>query len=75
MLLTLTFTPDDTGAAIRWEAEVLGVRTSRFTFPFVGDDLALVLRALEALQHPTYPLFNDPDEAELFTFSMRNRSG
>lgn len=46
-------------AEIDWEAPVLGRRTSRFATPYHGDDLALVLRGLDLLQHPSASLGSD----------------
>jgi len=54
--LTLRFDRDADGVEISWEADIIGVRLSRFTPPFVGPDLDLVVRALDRLQYPGTPL-------------------
>ncbi len=50
--LTLRFdAPDASGLAlVRWEAETIGSLTSSFRPPYSGDDLALVIAALDELQ-------------------------
>jgi hypothetical protein len=51
--LDLSFAPDAAGLIrVRWEADEIGTRESRFALPYQGDDLALVLRALDSLQAP-----------------------
>ncbi len=50
---TSTSHADPTGAlhaTIRWESDMIGVRTSTFTAPFNGQDLALVIQALDRVQ-------------------------
>lgn len=64
--LVLTFTPRGEGAIIRWEADILGVRLSRMAAPLAPDDLALVLRALDMLQDPDYPLARTTQQARQF---------
>ncbi|NTU86420.1 MAG: hypothetical protein HGA45_45005, partial [Chloroflexales bacterium] len=50
--LTLRFEGLDSAgmARVRWEAETIGSLTSSFLSPYVGDDLALVISALDELQ-------------------------
>lgn len=64
--LSLTFSPRGEGAIIRWEADILGVRLSRMAAPLPAGDLALVLRALDALQDPAYPLARTVYQARQF---------
>jgi hypothetical protein len=55
--LQVTLRFDQTGrtARIIWDS-MFGTKKSTFSPPYTGDDLALVIRALDALQYPTYPL-------------------
>lgn len=51
--LDLSFGPDGRGAlTVCWEANEIGTRDSNFVPPYLGDDLDLVLRALDSLQAP-----------------------
>lgn len=54
--LTLRFEIKSNGIEIDWEADVLGVRQSRFVSPYSGTDLALVVRGLDLLQYPSASL-------------------
>jgi hypothetical protein len=67
--LVLTFAPRGEGAIIRWEADILGVRLSRMAAPLPVADLALVLRALDMLQDPDYPLARTTQQARQFALS------
>ncbi|HEU4324361.1 MAG TPA: CHAT domain-containing protein [Roseiflexaceae bacterium] len=67
--LELTLRPQGEHALAVWEAHVLGVRESTLTPPFGGQDLALVVRALDALQHPNYPAPMARNQYRIFTFS------
>ncbi|NNJ11776.1 CHAT domain-containing protein [Chloroflexales bacterium ZM16-3] len=51
--LTITFRPSSDRINLHWESDVLGVTYSAFTPPYQGDDLELVIRGLDHLQHPT----------------------
>ena len=51
--LELSFSPTANGATITWVAHEIGKRKSRFRSPYSGEDLALVLRALDMLQSLT----------------------
>lgn len=66
--LTLTFLPTTGGTQLRWEADVIGIRNSTLHPPFANKDLALVLRALDVLQDPTYPLPWTTAQQRHFTF-------
>jgi outer membrane protein assembly factor BamB len=59
--LTLRFEQIHGVVEVRWEADVLGVRESRFVAPYRDADLSLVIRALDRLQSPSSAL--TPDEA------------
>jgi hypothetical protein len=67
--LRIIFTPLRNGAALRWEADVLGVRTSRFVAPIERNSLPLVLRALDVLQDPEYPNPWTPAQRRQFQFN------
>jgi len=54
--LTMRFDPHGDSVEITWEADILGVRASRFTPPFKGPDLELVVRTLDLLQYPSSTL-------------------
>jgi len=56
VVLTLRFDRDGDEVEISWEADIIGVRPSRFAPPFVGPDLDLVVRALDRLQYPSTSL-------------------
>ncbi len=71
--LTLTFTPTASGATIRWEADVLGVRESTFITPYPGDDLALVMHALDVLQYPNYPVPWNAEQQQYFRFNAAHQ--
>jgi outer membrane protein assembly factor BamB len=58
--LTLRFELEHDATAITWEADVIGVRQSRLVSPYRGDDLDLIVRALDLLQYPSATL--DPEE-------------
>lgn len=51
--LTIRFAPAAGGATLTWSGASIGERTSSFVHPFAGEDLELVLRALDGLQHLT----------------------
>ncbi len=69
IILRLIFQPVTGGALLRWEADVLGVRESRVPNPFPPADLGLVLRALDVLQDPAYPIAWTEQQQERFSFS------
>lgn len=56
--LTLRFAPTPDGATITctWESMVGGSRRSSFALPYPKADLPTVIKALDAAQHPDYPL-------------------
>jgi len=70
----LIFLPRRDGVTLRWEADVLGARASRMAPPFPRDDLALVLRALDALQDPAYPVAWNDDQERRFAFDAAGRA-
>lgn len=70
----LIFLPRRDGVTVRWEASVLGARASRLAPPFPRDDLALVLRALDALQDPAYPIAWNEEQEQRFAFSAAERA-
>jgi hypothetical protein len=72
--LTVTFEPGTDGAAVRWEADVLGSRTSHFTAPYRSADLALVIRALDVLQDPYYPTAWTESQQEHFSFNPADQA-
>lgn len=72
--LRLVFALHPEGATVRWEAEVIGVRTSRLRSPVPDDVLALVLRALDVLQDPAYPQAWNADQARHFSFTAAEQS-
>lgn len=72
--LELNFIPQGEGAIIRWEAAVLGVRLSRLVAPIPPGDLALVLRALDMLQDPSYPLARTAHQERQFALSSAERA-
>ncbi|HEX9370377.1 MAG TPA: CHAT domain-containing protein, partial [Roseiflexaceae bacterium] len=59
---------------VRWESDVLGVRESRFTPPYRGADLTLVIRALDVLQYPNYPNPETPGQRRRFTFGAEEQA-
>jgi hypothetical protein len=67
--LKILFSPAPSGAALRWEADVIGVRHSRMALPYAAADLPLLLRALDVLQDPYYPLPWTGTQAAAFSFS------
>jgi hypothetical protein len=69
IVLRMYFSSYQRGAYIRWESEVLGQVTSRIPMPFAAEDLPLVLRALDALQDPSYPTAWNSAQETLFSFS------
>ena len=72
--LELTLRPQGEAARATWEAQVLGVRESTLTPPFQDEDLALVIRALDALQHPNYPSPMAKHQYRLFAFSAEEQA-
>lgn len=75
----LTFTggkqPQET--TIRWESPIIGVRYSRFVSPYQGDDLALVIRALDAVQSRRNPhaVFSTEEQARLDALGLWHGKG
>lgn len=67
--LALALTPDGEGATARWEAGVLGVRHSRLAPPVPLADLPLTLRALDAIQDPSYPYARTAEQAAHFALA------
>jgi hypothetical protein len=65
----LAFAREATAIAVRWEADALGVRHSTLALPYQGDDLALVISALDVLQYPNYPNPATTWQRQRFTFS------
>jgi hypothetical protein len=53
--LTLRFTPTADGARITWESFAGGTASSVFQMPYAGEELALVIKALDSVQHPEHP--------------------
>jgi energy-coupling factor transporter transmembrane protein EcfT len=53
--VTLQFTQTGQRVRIAWDSDVIGMTTSSFSPPYTGQDLRLVIRALDALQYPNYP--------------------
>lgn len=74
VVVRIRFAPRGEGAALRWEAEVLGERASRLPPPLPPGDLALVLRALDVLQDPAYPHAWNVDQGGHFSFSAVERA-
>ena len=70
LVLTLRFVGQNDQVQIIWESDVIGRSTSAFQSPYTAQSLALVARALNAIQHPQYPhtppQFSD-DECEQLT--------
>lgn len=79
--LTLTFqSPGEhaTGSVtIRWEAAVIGVRSSKFTPPYTSDTLTLVMRALDQIQisYQVVEQFSPPEQARLADLGLWQTSG
>ncbi len=71
--LTLTFTPTAGGTTIRWEADVLGVQESVFIMPYPGDDLGLVMHALDVLHYPNYPVPSNAEQQQYFRFNAAHQ--
>lgn len=59
----LRFEPTNRGATITWESR-LGTKKSRFVTPYTGEDLRLVIQALDALQYPQHPYAGPTFSAE-----------
>jgi hypothetical protein len=72
--LTLSFDTSPAGAALRWQADVLGARASELRLPLADADHALLLRALDVLQDPDYPLGWTAAQQSLFAFSEGERA-
>jgi hypothetical protein len=72
--LRILFEPRGDGALLRWEAEVLGARTSRLAAPLPAEDLPLVLRALDVLQDPAYPHAVNGEQDRHFSFGAADRA-
>lgn len=72
--LRLVFIPQGDEVLLRWEADVLGVRVSRLRPPVRAEDLALVLRALDVLQDPAYPVAWNADQERHFAFADAERA-
>jgi hypothetical protein len=72
--LKILFSPAATGAVLRWEADVIGVRHSRMALPYAVADLPLLLRALDVLQDPYYPLPWTGTQAAAFRFSAEEQA-
>lgn len=72
--MTLAFDQTPHGASVRWQADVLGVRTSELRAPFGAADPALMLRALDAQQDPDYPSALTAAQQQLFAFSDNERA-
>lgn len=66
--LTLTFTTSGDRVRLGWEADVLGVRESQLVMPYCGTALALVVRALDVLQYPNYPVPKTSFQRQRFAF-------
>jgi hypothetical protein len=54
---------------ITWRSPLFGREETTFTPPFDEEDLALVIRALDVLQFPSYPNAESDEEQQLFTFN------
>lgn len=69
LVLTLRFVGQNDQVQIIWESDVIGRYTSAFQSPYPAPALALVTRALDAIQHPQYPhtppQFSDDECAQL----------
>jgi hypothetical protein len=52
--VTMRFEPTKTGARISWES-FMGEFVSRFTSPYNPQQLPIVIKALDAAQHPDHP--------------------
>ncbi len=72
--LKILFSPAATGATLRWEADVIGVRHSRMALPYAAADLPLLLRALDVLQDPYYPVPWTGTQAASFRFSAEEQA-
>jgi hypothetical protein len=66
--VTLRFQPTKNGATITWEGFAVGRAVSKFTMPYRVQELPIIMKALDAAQHPGHPLmgprFSD-DERQL----------
>lgn len=58
--VTMQFSRVGNRVRITWNSSVIGTTISTFSTPYVGPDLELVIRALDALQYPNYPLETPP---------------
>lgn len=71
--LTISFAPAGDGAALRWEADVIGVRASRLEPPVPPAEVPLALRALDAIQDPGYPWARSAEQAAHSAFDAAER--
>jgi CHAT domain len=56
LVVTLRFEPTKTGAKISWES-FMGEFVSRFVLPYTTKQLPIVIKALDAAQHPDHPSY------------------
>ncbi len=56
VMVTLRFEPTKSGAKIYWES-IMGEFVSRFTLPYKPQQLPIVIKALDAAQHPDHPTY------------------
>ena len=68
-LLTLTFRSTPSTTYARWEATLIGTCETVMQPPYQPNELALVLRALDALQYPNYPHPFGDEQRRVFSFS------
>jgi len=67
--VSLIFIRGNAQITVRWEADVLGVRTSHLVLPFSREDTHLVTRVLDVLQYPNYPRSETSEQNRWFQFT------
>ncbi|NTU80349.1 MAG: CHAT domain-containing protein [Chloroflexales bacterium] len=72
--ITLDFRLESTGPWITWRSHLTGREDTPFTPPYDDGALPLVIRALDALQHPSYPTPLSDEDARHFTFHGQDQA-
>lgn len=69
-VVTLDFHLDSAGASITWRSTLTGREQTPFNVPYDEQQLRLVIRALDVLQYPDYPIAATAAEERYFSFSL-----
>lgn len=71
--VTLDFQVERDGARIIWRSPLIGREITTFATPYDEVELPTVIRALDVVQHPNYPIPNNTAETKYFRFDDQER--